>query len=196
MGLRRWVIGALLLSNLGAPPLIAGTPKDKRASKRAFDRARHEYALGEFEAALALFKEAYEAAPLPGLLFNIAQCHRNLGNTQEAIFFFERYLEEHPHPADEDQIHSLLDELRQIERDRLTAVHLASAPPPQPRTATVSLPPDPPPPPPDSGPITEKWWFWTGLVATAAVVTGAAVLAVRAADDDRPDDPIATFDYR
>ncbi len=181
--------GAILLLCL-AMPALAG---DQGASKRAFARARHAYALGEFDEALSLFKEAYDAAPLPGLLFNIAQCHRNLGHTAQAIFFYERYLEEHPDPPDEEQVRALVDELRASERVRQAAPPLDARPPPE-NTTPIAAPPIAPV---EDRPITEKWWFWTALVATAAAVTGATVIAVRATQhDDLPDDPIATIDYR
>ena len=181
--------GAILLLCLALPALAI----DQGASKRAFARARHAYALGEFDDALSLFKEAYDAAPLPGLLFNIAQCHRNLGHTPEAIFFYERYLEEHPDPPDEEQVRALVDELRASERARQAAPPVDALPPP----ASTPLSAPAIAPPAEDRPITEKWWFWTALVATAAAVTGATVIAVRATQhDDLPDDPIATIDYR
>jgi tetratricopeptide (TPR) repeat protein len=48
--------------------------------------------LGQFEHALDAFSQAYELKPLPGFLFNIAQCHRHLGNFERASFFYKRYL--------------------------------------------------------------------------------------------------------
>ena len=54
------------------------------------------FALGRFDEALEQYEKAFEAKPLPGFLFNIAQCHRNLGNIDQAIFSYRKYLREAP----------------------------------------------------------------------------------------------------
>ena len=163
---------------------------ERARSKRAFEEAERRYNLGEFEAALALFREAYDAAPLPDLLFNIAQCHRNLGHTTEAIFFFERFLEQRPNTGDADQIRALVKELRARPPPEATATMSAPAPPP------VLLKIEPKPIEPSSS-LVNEWWFWTVIAAGAVIVAGGTVLAVRASGDgDLPAHPIATFDYR
>lgn len=193
--------GAILLALLASTAAsYGGAPADESTSKRAFDRARHHYNLGEFETALAYFKDAYQAAPLPALLFNIAQCHRNLGNVREAIFFFERYLEERPAAPDAAQVHALLEELHEVRTPpppRTPEALPAVVPPPPVTTATVAGPPLSIPPPRDDRSIAGEWWFWTALLAGSAVIAGATVLAVRSANgDDLPEHPIATFDFR
>jgi tetratricopeptide (TPR) repeat protein len=192
----------LLLASLSRP--AAADPDRTTVAKQAFERATRHYNLGEFEQALTHFKEAYAAKPLPALLFNIAQCHRNSGRPRDAIFFFERYLEEQPNAPEAAEIERLLEDLRdQIERQR------PAAPPPPPASAPPATPPPaidgtnslevipPKVPEVETTSVVEKWWFWTALIAGAAAIAGGTALAVRAADgNDLPEDPIATFDHR
>ena len=44
-----------------------------------------------------LYTAAHDAKPLPALLFNIAQCHRQLGNHERALFFYRRHSRRHTH---------------------------------------------------------------------------------------------------
>jgi tetratricopeptide (TPR) repeat protein len=167
-------------------------PPAKTASEEAFHRAVHHYNLGEFETALSLFREAYDAAPLPPLLFNIAQCHRNLGNNKEAIFFFERYLEEHPSADNAEEIQVLLADLQERERAKRAVVAAPDA-----GTEDVALQPETHAPPAEDRSLVEEWWFWTALAAVTVVVAGGSALAVHAArSDGPPEDVIATFDFR
>src|SRR5688572_26261239 len=89
--------------------MLAAQPTELESAKSSFDRGMQHYNMGEFDRALSEFKKAYGAQPHPELLFNIGQCYRNLGNVDEAIFFFERYLEEEP---DADEVRALLAEMR------------------------------------------------------------------------------------
>src|SRR5215831_13728632 len=54
------------------------------------------YDLNEFEAALEEFKAAFRAVQDPSFLFNIAQCHRKLGHTADALAFYRNYVRRSP----------------------------------------------------------------------------------------------------
>ena len=54
------------------------------------------FSAADYEKALALFQEAYTAAPGPELLYKIAQCHSKLKHTQEALNTFEAFLQSTP----------------------------------------------------------------------------------------------------
>jgi tetratricopeptide (TPR) repeat protein len=72
-------------------------PALAQATKTAKEYARQagfEYNLGRFAEAATLFEKAYRIDPAPVLLFNIGQSYRRLGNTERALFFYRRYLEE------------------------------------------------------------------------------------------------------
>lgn len=61
-------------------------------AKAEFAAAKRAYELGQFEQALAGYTDAYQRKSHPAILFNIAQCHRQLGNYERAAFFYRRYL--------------------------------------------------------------------------------------------------------
>ncbi|MHB8417846.1 MAG: tetratricopeptide repeat protein [Myxococcales bacterium] len=76
--------------------LLSATPDPHGEGKRLFERASGEYAAQQFADALTDFASAYRADPVPGFLFNLGQCHRQLGNWQLAADFYRRYLAARP----------------------------------------------------------------------------------------------------
>lgn len=87
-----WALVVLLVM----PGLVqaAGTaPGDAETRARQhFAEGTVAYDLGEFQKALQAYSEAYRLAPRPALLFNVAQCHRQLGQDERAAFFYRRFL--------------------------------------------------------------------------------------------------------
>lgn len=65
---------------------------DKSAAKAHYEAATRLYDVHEYEAALKEYKEGYLAKPDPAFLFNIGQCYRRLGKTEQALEFFREYL--------------------------------------------------------------------------------------------------------
>jgi len=150
---------ALMVAVLGAapPPLraedspAAVTPLDD--AKAVFAEAEKAYGLGRFEEALRGFERAYELLPLPGFLFNIGQCHRNLGNWERASFFYQGYLSRQPKAANADKVQALVAQMDDKVREQQEArARAAAAPPSAPRpvgplpVAPMAAPPGPPPP--------------------------------------------------
>jgi tetratricopeptide (TPR) repeat protein len=75
----------------------AAVDRARRARARGiFDLGRKQFNLGKFKKALSYFTEAYDLVPLSGFLFNIAQCHRFLGNCKKAVFLYRGYLRDNP----------------------------------------------------------------------------------------------------
>jgi tetratricopeptide (TPR) repeat protein len=88
----------------------AGAPADKQAREH-FQNAENSFNLGRFPDALADYQAAYEAKPLPGFLFNIAQCYRNMQSYERARFFFRRYLALEPHSPNRRLVEDLIAEM-------------------------------------------------------------------------------------
>lgn len=61
-------------------------------AKAHFNSAETKYRLGAFSEALADYKKALSLVRSPGIVFNIAQCHRKLGDPKQGIFYYELYL--------------------------------------------------------------------------------------------------------
>ena len=82
-----------------APPAPAHADDiETRAARRHFDKADKLFALGRFDEALEQYQKAFDAKPIPDLLFNIGQCYRNLGDYDAAIFSFRKFLTLDPRP--------------------------------------------------------------------------------------------------
>ena len=105
-------------------PAHAGS---RAAAREAYLRGIRQYNLGEYQAALEAFTAAYNEAPEPPLLFNLAQCHRQLGAKQKAITLYRSYLRESGGaPANAAEVHRLIASLTEA----LAKESAASAAPP------------------------------------------------------------------
>jgi hypothetical protein len=141
---------------------VARAGDDEKQARTLYERAEKSFDLGKFAEALADYQAAYEAKPLPGFLFNIAQCYRNMGNFERARFFFRRYLTLEPHAPNHRRVEELISEMsRQLDAQTAAAATNsppATAPPPTaapplPMAAARSLPvPSPGPPPAEAPP--------------------------------------------
>lgn len=189
---------ALLWVRLPAEARPAKHVDEKEQAARAkLVTGTQAYNLGQFEAALRQYEEAYALAPHLGFLFNIAQCHRHLRNYEQAIFNYRRYLAEgRLSRENEAVVQDLIREMEEkkadlemqhraeveatrqmeIERARAAAVK-AEAEGAEKRRAEAALQglnDRLPPPPPAPEPLYKKWWLWAGI---GAVATGAIVYA-------------------
>jgi len=182
---------------IGAPGPAPATPASESQlaeAKQHYAAATKFYDLAEYEGALREFKEAYRAVEDPAFLFNIAQCHRKLGHSQDAITFYRTYLRRAPHAANRAEVEKRIAELER-----------APAPPePAPRETTpagdervappvldLPIPADGKQPPADqtlvaapsqgapaaaeARPFYKRAWFW---ILTGAVVAGAATTLI------------------
>lgn len=159
---------------VGAPVAHADDDAATRTAKRFFDRGETLFAQKKFDDALEQYEKAFEASPIPALLFNIGQCHRNLGDYESAIFSFRKYLKLEPEASNREEVQALIDDLEKqqakkeskrlrIDRKRAT---------------------DPEPEETEGAPVYKKWWFWTA-VAVVGVGGGAGIyLATRGGAPD------------
>lgn len=91
----RSLIAALTLLVVGRSTASAAPdcsqPAKATAAKR-YDEATKHYRLGEYDAAVTGFKQAYLACPEPLLLFNVAQAYRLSGKRSAAAQLYRQYL--------------------------------------------------------------------------------------------------------
>jgi tetratricopeptide (TPR) repeat protein len=113
-------------------------------AKQQVAAADIDYRLARFTEALAEYTRAYELYPVPALLFNIGQCHRNLKAYGKAIFFFEGYLRDAPRATNR----ALVEDLIRESKAELAKAELAKAPPAAPPAAPVEPSVRVPPPAP------------------------------------------------
>ncbi len=114
--------------------LLAAAPPAETGGKELFDRASAEYERGQYAAALEDFASAYERDRIPGFLFNMGQCYRELGQWQRAADLFSRYLEAKPDAKNAALVRDLRDEAEtkaaQETEVRLHALQMGLAPAP------------------------------------------------------------------
>ncbi|MGE5183814.1 MAG: hypothetical protein ACM31C_17210 [Acidobacteriota bacterium] len=79
-------------------------------AKELYAQGAQHFNLGEFAQALELDKRAYRIKPLPAFLFNIAQCHRKLGQHADAVLMYQSYLAGVPDAENKALVQSLIAE--------------------------------------------------------------------------------------
>jgi tetratricopeptide (TPR) repeat protein len=105
------------IMTLPAAP-TATTPADNpRAKARAiYESAIAHYNLGEIKEALDAFKLAYRMFPESVLLFNIAQCHRRLGQAPQAAEMYRAFLRETPNAPNRAAVDRFIEEMDRAPR--------------------------------------------------------------------------------
>jgi hypothetical protein len=132
-----------------APGRAKAASEDEKQARALYERAEKSFDVGKFTDALADYQAAYEAKPLPGFLFNIAQCYRNMGDFDRARFFFRRYLAVDPRAPNRRKVEELISEMtKQLEAQRKDQKVAGATTPPAPTSApagtTTLLAPSPP----------------------------------------------------
>src|SRR4051812_43458570 len=93
--------------------LLAASPTDNTAQAREhFKAAQLHYSLGEFEQAVKEFREAYRLRQEPAILFNIAQCHRQMRQWKDAYFNYRQYLNQKKDAPNREEAESLAEQMR------------------------------------------------------------------------------------
>lgn len=156
-------------------------------AKLAYQKGLVAYNLGRFDDALGAFTEAYEKSADPALLWNIAQCQRQLGQRASAARSYRAYVRQVPDGAPyRDQAVRMAAEQE---------APLPSPPPsPPPSPAVVAAPPPPAAAPagdvvrPAPAAARRPWYRKPPGVAMASIglaglAAGAIVLSRGASDD-------------
>ncbi len=185
----------LVIVLCAAPPALAG-PDDKAAAIEAYTEGARLFDLRRFREALAAFERSYLKFESPALLYNIAQCHKALGEFGEAKNFYETYLRMSPDASDRAEVERTIAELSaQLARPfappapaaaekapaegaQAPRVQLEAAPAAPP--AEVARPVSPaslvaPPPPSVAPPLRSRRGLAIGLAIGGAVVVAAGV---------------------
>jgi tetratricopeptide (TPR) repeat protein len=128
--------------------------------------------IGRDEDAIDEFRRAYELRADARLFYEIAESYRRLGATEQARFYYERYLATAPNPPGPS------DPDRKVVEDKLAALTggrpVGRARPRLIPEATVVTPTPPRPPRP-----WQRWWFWTAIGVALGAGATAIVLSRR-----------------
>jgi tetratricopeptide (TPR) repeat protein len=128
-----WALVAVLLG--AAPEAGPDAPVTERSASTLAHQAIADYNAGEYEKALAETEAAYKQDPRPGLVYNLAQCHRALQHWERAEFFYRDYLEQVPKAPNRSSLLKLIEELAALR----VSEKLGPRPPPQPALLVVPL---------------------------------------------------------
>jgi len=188
-------VASAIAATPSPPPASPGPPPTESQladAKQRYAAASRLYDLAEYEGALTEFKEAYRAVGDPAFLFNIAQCHRKLGHTQDAITFYKTYLRRAPNAANRAEVEHRITELEHAPAPQPPQPSPHAQPPPEtaggapavnlaanggardtPAEPTLIAPPPESrtPAPEAEKPFYRRGWFW---IVTGAVVAGTA----------------------
>jgi len=181
------VVCALLVA---LPPALVRADDAERAARGHFRRGETQFAMGQFAQALKEYQAAYELKPLPGFLFNIGQCHRNLGQLEAAIFSFKRYLRLRPDAPNHAAVEELISDLeRQLAAQKATRP--PALPPPRPAQVVVVAPLPPP-----ARPVYKRWWLWTIIGAVAAGAAVGLYFGLRPGAAGPPTSALGNIDFK
>ncbi len=200
------LVGIWLLALLcgSTAPAAAGKDAPEVQAREHFRLGQKKYDEGKFDDALKAFSEAYGLQPTPAFLFNIAQCHRKLGNFERAAVFYQQYLELSRTSENAPAVRALLSEVQAADREekrkaaeqealrqkQLAAEKQAALAPVADhrrdlglKEASANAAGRGPEVAKESGyPIFKKWWFWTGIGVITAGTTAYFVASHHSAD--------------
>lgn len=178
---------------VGQSPILTADCTQDTGCLALKEQASEHSKRGDLVEALRLYKLAYEVRPDPRLLFNIARLLHKQGKSDEAVPYYQKFIDS---PIQDE-------EQRQKAREYLEQIQAATATPAPKQTnessgyTTTSLPAETLriDALPAKKPVYKKWWFWTviGTIAAAGIAGGvtAGVLASRKLPEPvfRPFDP-------
>jgi tetratricopeptide (TPR) repeat protein len=164
--------------------LMSGQPS--RAADPRLDAARAHsqegdsyYKLEKYANAITEYEQAYLAKPDPSFLYNIAQCHRLMGQGAEAIKFYRRFLKDAPTAPNravaEKHIKDLEDASPGTAPPAAAPVTASRPPPVAPAPVSVIPPTEPPPAPSPSSPTSPTPAFNPLLPTSTPVSTTPTV---------------------
>jgi tetratricopeptide (TPR) repeat protein len=108
------------------------------AAKDHYERATAAYYAGRYPEAIAEFRKTYDLDPEPILLFNIAQAYRKLGNVEEALAHYRRYLDRAPQADNRETVRA---RIRELEAELKDGSASPSGQSPEPQASEPTAPP-------------------------------------------------------
>lgn len=171
-------------------------------------QATVEYKLRNFKAALKAFREALRLEPRAKTMLNIAQCHRQLGDDESALFYYRFYLRQWPQehaspPPFGDEVRQRIQQLtRKVREEKARRRAAATGQGTRAAVRTKTAPADAltpratQAPPVKAAPFYKRWWFWTVVGAVVAGAVTATALATTGGSDWRPAGPDLTSRFK
>lgn len=144
-----------------ATPPAAGTAAADSEVAEHVAQGHRLYLLGHYQEAIAEYRRAYELRADPQFLLDTAEAYRQLGASDQALFYYERFLAAAPNAPN-----------RSVVEDRVTELELLRKPVPGTGAALLAASSARAKP----TPVWRRWWVWTAVgVALGAGITAAAL---------------------
>jgi hypothetical protein len=127
------------------------TEDQKQKAREHNEKATRFYNVGKFAEAIDEYENVYLISADPNMLFNIAQCHRQNNQPEEALRFYNNYLRNAPNAKNRAAVERQIAEMEKLVEERRKQ---GISPPVVPPTTTGTNPPTVPPGPGDPTPPT------------------------------------------
>ena len=168
------------------------TPINRDIAQKHWELGEKLYQASNYPAALVEFQKAYKLAPRPGMLFNIARCHEVMGDLEEAVKHYERYIEGLPEAKNRGLVKTRITNLKATLASKEKTAPVSAPFKKEPTAVKQEVPPAPAP---------RSWKRtagWAGLGAGAALLATGALLGVLAQEkaDEYNDETSAGALYR
>lgn len=105
----------------------ANTPEGRYEARIA--AGKQAYGRGDYEGAIEAFKAAFDAKPVAGALFNIAKSYEKMTRYEEAIDFYQQYIDLDPKAPDRGDVEETINRLKKTIRERYQELSVSSDPP-------------------------------------------------------------------
>lgn len=97
--------------------------------KAKVENGKKAFARGDYESAIQEFKAAFAIKATPAVLFNVAKSYERLARYEEAIDFYQQYLDLDPNATDRPDVEEVVRRLKKSIRERFQELSVSSDPP-------------------------------------------------------------------
>lgn len=155
-------LASFLFLTLPAGRALSDEDPSLAQAKAAYQAGSDAYLKGDYQTALQRFLEARQLRPAPLLDYNIAMTYEGLGDSANALAYYQLYLQEDPNSSQHDQVASHVAELEKQLQQSPQPTPSAQQPQPtyqQPDQAPVYQGYAMPPPQPVKKKKRSLWWI-------------------------------------
>jgi tetratricopeptide (TPR) repeat protein len=93
------------------------------------DAGRKAYSRGDYEGAIEEFKAAFDIKPAGGALYNIAKAYEKMTRYEEAIDYYQQYLDLDPNVSDRGDVEEIIKRLKKSLKEKFQELAVSSDPP-------------------------------------------------------------------
>ena len=132
----KWcVVSALVAAFLCVTPAVARAESSDEAeitamAKEHYKQGLDAYKNGKYPEAIKELKKAYLLKRLPALLLNIGATYRKMNDTENAVYYYKKYLAEAPDAKDRGEVEKTLAEIEHEKSGGASAAAAEPSPPP------------------------------------------------------------------